>query len=72
MNVKIVVLAAVIFLIILFLFNLLADSSMFFRIVASAIITASVMYYLHCDGNPECKRDNGYGGRDFTAEDGMT
>lgn len=74
MSVKVVVLAIVIFLVILFLFNILADSSIFFRIVVSAILTMGAMYYLQCDGNKDCDNPGfgGFGGRDFTAADGST
>jgi hypothetical protein len=48
MNPMVVVVTVIIFLIVLFFFNVFASTGMFGRIVISALITASTMYWLQC------------------------
>lgn len=71
MNPIIIVVTLVIFLVILFLLDLLGKSDMFIRIVISAVLAVGAVYWLK-ESKGESLGLDGFGGssRPFTAADG--
>lgn len=70
MSLKTALFTVVLFLVVLFLFNLLAESSMFFRILASALVALATVYYLQESGVVSDKKSDHGTPQGFSAEDG--